>query len=140
MLPRWLTALPNLVTTYRDELLVVALGLAYQAATGGALTPRWYQDHGEHEVVVRIAEAPVTEVVVTEPMIHVAPLPSAAPIAPGTMVVAKSHAGHGGQSARGLLGRRGDTFGIAHHRSAQQEVVRARAASRAPAGTTPGRY
>lgn len=52
MLPRWLTALPRFAATWRDEILVVALGLAYQAGVTGTFgTPRHHRD----EVVVRIA-------------------------------------------------------------------------------------
>lgn len=53
MLPRWLTALPRFAATWRDEILVVALGLAYQAGVTGTFgAPR---HHDEDQVVVRIA-------------------------------------------------------------------------------------
>lgn len=63
MLPRWLTALPRLAITYRDEILVVALGLAYQAGTGHLALPR--HEAPAADVVVRIAEAPHAVTVVT---------------------------------------------------------------------------
>ena len=53
MLPRWLTALPRFAATWRDEILVVALGLAYQAGVTGTFgAPRLHEDE---RVVVRIA-------------------------------------------------------------------------------------
>jgi hypothetical protein len=55
MLPRWLTALPRFAATWRDEIAVVALGLAYQAGVAGTLgAPRAAHPEAE-QVVVRIA-------------------------------------------------------------------------------------
>jgi hypothetical protein len=57
MLPRWLTALPRFARTYRDEMLIVVLGLAYTAGVPGGVRPRHEHDarrSGEREVVVRI--------------------------------------------------------------------------------------
>ena len=61
MLPRWLTALPRFAATWRDEILVIALGFAYQAGVSGSLgAPR---THEAEQVVVRIAaEQPRTVV------------------------------------------------------------------------------
>jgi hypothetical protein len=53
MLPRWLTALPRFIHTYRDELLVVTIGLVYQAGMSEAGVAHRH-DQSER-VVVRIA-------------------------------------------------------------------------------------
>jgi hypothetical protein len=88
MLPRWLTAVPRLARTYRDEILVVALGLVYQAGMSGAFDG---YERGLHErpVVVRIAAEPV-RVERTHEVFHVHAVPTrvevrhapAAPIGP----------------------------------------------------------
>ena len=66
MLPRWLTALPRFAHEWRDEIVVVALGLFYQAGLSGALAPRPMQ---QEQVVVRIAaESPRPTMVTTERM------------------------------------------------------------------------
>ena len=66
MLPRWLTALPRFAREWRDEIVVVALGLVYQAGLSGALAPRPMQ---QEQVVVRIAaESPRPAMVTAERM------------------------------------------------------------------------
>jgi hypothetical protein len=90
MLPRWLTALPRFAATWRDEILVVVLGVAYQAgAVGSYGAPR---QHEAEQVVVRIAAehpravvmtetrataraASVPAVAMTAPVVRVAPAP-----------------------------------------------------------------
>jgi hypothetical protein len=65
MLPRWLTVLPRFVATWRDEILVVTLGFAYQAGVSGSLGAA--RHHEDEQVVVRIAaEAPRPVVVTTD--------------------------------------------------------------------------
>lgn len=66
MLPRWLTALPRLASTYRDEILVVALGLVYQAGVTHGFSPRDAHRHESEHVVVRIAEGPHASMRATE--------------------------------------------------------------------------
>jgi antitoxin component of MazEF toxin-antitoxin module len=83
MLPRWLTALPRLANTYRDEMIIVALGLAYTAGVPGGFGARHERDarHARaarhHEVVVRGAghsvEAAVAASVAEHAVIAVAP-------------------------------------------------------------------
>jgi hypothetical protein len=55
MLPRWLTALPRFARTWRDEIAVVAVGIAYQAVATGALGVHHERRYEPQEVVVRIA-------------------------------------------------------------------------------------
>lgn len=65
MLARLITAPFRFVRTYREELLIVALGLAYQAGTNGTLARAAHMGHGDHQqVTIRIAEAPRGMVVV----------------------------------------------------------------------------
>lgn len=65
MLARLITAPFRFVRTYREELLIVALGLAYQAGTNGTLARVAHAGHGGHQpVTVRIAEAPRGMIVV----------------------------------------------------------------------------
>ena len=75
MLPRWLTALPRFAATWRDEILVIALGFAYQAGVSGSLgAPRTHE--AEHVVVRIAAEQPRTVVearVTTEAIAVAAP-------------------------------------------------------------------
>ena len=90
MLPRWLTAVPRFVANWRDEILVVVLGVAYQAGVSGSLGAA--RHHEREQVVVRIAaEQPrpvvaagvrvtsemvrVPSVAVTAPVVRVAPAP-----------------------------------------------------------------
>ena len=100
MLPRWLTALPRFAREWRDEIVVVVLGLFYQAGLSGALAPRPMQ---QDQVVVRIAaESPRPTMVTTERMVTathvramrhgaaaratvVAPMAPTAPVAPVTV-------------------------------------------------------
>src|SRR5215218_8134323 len=55
MLPRWLTAIPRFAATWRDEILVVAVGLAYQASVTGPVVTRHEAQYPADQVVVRIA-------------------------------------------------------------------------------------
>src|SRR5689334_1850569 len=64
MLPRWLTALPRFAATWRDEIVVVAVGLAYTAGLCGPLAPGRTMHDAADGVVVRIA-APVAVAVST---------------------------------------------------------------------------
>jgi hypothetical protein len=64
MLPRWLTAVPRFVATWRDEILVVALGVAYQAGVSGSLGAT--RHHEREQVVVRIAAEQPRPVVATD--------------------------------------------------------------------------
>jgi len=101
MLPRWLTALPRFAATWRDEIIVVTLGFAYQAGVSGTLgAPR---RHESEQVVVRIAaEQPrpvvaagvrmrgelvtVPSVVMAAPVVRVAPVPRVHVTAPVRVV------------------------------------------------------
>jgi hypothetical protein len=64
MLPRWLTALPRFARTWRDEILVVAVGIAYQAVATGTLGVHPDHRYEPEKVVVRIA-APALPAIAT---------------------------------------------------------------------------
>lgn len=63
MLPCWLTALPRFVHDWRDEIVVVGLGLFYQAGISGALGNP--QAQPREQVVVRIAAESPRPIAVT---------------------------------------------------------------------------
>jgi hypothetical protein len=115
MLPRWLTALPRLANAYRDEILVVSLGLVYQFGIGSLRPSAHHHARGGEDVVVRIAEHPHA-MVATETMVAVEAAMAAADaadaadavaavaaLAPMTPVAPAAHAtraGRAGHTAR----------------------------------------